>query len=76
MLSRLTEDESATLPWHRIVASDARMSPNMPPAMARKQRARLQTEGMRMDGNGFIQNPDDHFHYPGPRRSIRWSQKP
>lgn len=74
VLSNLTEAESATLPWHRITASDGRISPRMPPASARRQRARLRAEGMKLDKNGFIQNPDDHYHFPGSRRNIRWSQ--
>lgn len=73
VLSNLTEEESATLPWHRITATDGRISPRMPPASARKQRARLREEGMRTDKEGFIQNADDHYHFPGPRRSVRWS---
>lgn len=73
VLSNLTEEESATLPWHRITATDGRISPRMPPASARKQRVRLREEGMRTDKEGFIQNADDHYHFPGPRRSVRWS---
>ena len=45
VLSNLTEEESATLPWHRVTASDGRISPRMPPALARKQRARLRADG-------------------------------
>src|SRR5690349_25073060 len=74
VLSNLTAEESATLPWHRVTASDGRISPRMPPASATRQRARLRAEGMKLDQHGCIQNPDDHYHYPGPRRSIRWSQ--
>jgi methylated-DNA-protein-cysteine methyltransferase-like protein len=74
VLSRLTEEESATLPWHRVVGAEARISPNMDAALARKQRARLRAEGMKIDRMGFIQDCDDHFHVVGPRRSIRWSQ--
>ena len=75
VLANLTEAESAALPWHRITASDGRVSPNMAPATARKQRTRLRAEGMKINREGFIQNPDDHYHYPGPRRDIRWSQQ-
>lgn len=74
-LSSLTEEEAASLPWHRVVGSDARQSPSMPPTVARKQRARLKAEGMKVNAQGCIQNPDTHYHYPGPRRSIRWSQQ-
>jgi len=74
VLSRLTEEESDALPWHRVVGAEARISPRMDAALARKQRARLRAEGMKIDRQGFIQDCDDHFHVVGPRRSIRWSQ--
>jgi methylated-DNA-protein-cysteine methyltransferase-like protein len=73
VMGSLTGEESATLPWHRVVSADARISQNMPPGIARRQRARLQAEGMKVDAKGFIQNADAHYHFPGPRRSIRWS---
>jgi methylated-DNA-protein-cysteine methyltransferase related protein len=73
VMSRLTEEESAALPWHRVVSSDARLSPKMNPELARVQRRRLESEGMKIDAKGFIENPDAHFHFVGPRRSIRWS---
>ena len=73
VMSRLTDEESATVPWHRVVSSDARISPKMPRALARRQRQRLDAEGMTVNAKGFIQDSDDHFHFVGPRRSIRWS---
>ena len=73
VMSRLTGDESATVPWHRVVSSDARVSQRMPKAIARRQRQRLETEGMKVNAKGFIQDSDDWFHFVGPRRSIRWS---
>ena len=73
VMSRLTDEESATVPWHRVVSSDARISPKMPAALARRQRQRLQAEGMKVSVKGFIGDSDDHFHFVGPRRSIRWS---
>jgi methylated-DNA-protein-cysteine methyltransferase-like protein len=73
VMSRLTAEESAALPWHRVVGSDARLSPKMPVALWRRQRKRLQAEGMKVDAHGFIQDSDAHYHYVGPRRSIRWS---
>ena len=73
VLSNLTAEESAALPWHRITASDGRIAQSMPPALARKQRSLLRAEGMKVNTRGFIQNPDDHYHYPGPRRDVRWS---
>jgi methylated-DNA-protein-cysteine methyltransferase-like protein len=74
VMSRLTPMESATLPWHRLVARDARISPNMGASLAQKQRARLRREGMKISAAGYIQNPDDHFHVVGIRRNIRWSE--
>lgn len=72
-LSRLTPEESASLPWHRVVAADARISPNMPAESARKQRRLLKAEGLRINKDGYIQDTDAHFHAVGVRRDIRWS---
>ena len=73
VLSRLTAEESATLPWHRVVGAEGRISPNMEAALARKQRSRLRGEGMKISADGTIKDSDAHFHPVGPRRSIRWS---
>jgi methylated-DNA-protein-cysteine methyltransferase-like protein len=73
VMSRLTEEESAALPWHRVVSADARISPKMDAALAKKQRARLKKEGIEIDAAGYIQNPEVHFHVVGVRRNIRWS---
>jgi methylated-DNA-protein-cysteine methyltransferase related protein len=73
VLSRLTPDEAAALPWHRVVSSDARISANMNPALARKQKKRLRDEGLKIDAKGYIQDRDAHFHVVGIRRNIRWS---
>jgi methylated-DNA-protein-cysteine methyltransferase-like protein len=74
VLGSLTEEESAALPWHRVVGSDARLSPKMDPKLSRVQRQRLEAEGLRIDAKGFIQNADAHFHNVGVRRNIRWSE--
>lgn len=74
VMSRLTPEESAELPWHRVVSADARISPNMDAALAKLQRKRLCGEGMKINTSGYIQNADDHFHVVGVRRSIRWSE--
>jgi methylated-DNA-protein-cysteine methyltransferase-like protein len=73
VMSRLTEEEAAALPWHRVVGADARISPKMDAALAKKQRSRLRREGMKINAAGYIQNADDHFHVVGIRRNIRWS---
>jgi methylated-DNA-protein-cysteine methyltransferase related protein len=73
VMSRLTPEESAALPWHRVVGRDARISPNMDAKLAREQRRRLRAEGMKINRDGFIEDCDAHFHIVGPRRSIRWS---
>ena len=73
VMSRLTEEEAARLPWHRVVGAEARVSQKMKAALAKVQRARLKAEGLKIDARGFIQDCDAHFHVVGPRRSIRWS---
>jgi len=73
VLSRLTEEEAAHLPWHRVVSADARISPNMPAPTAAEQKRRLRSEGLKISMDGFIQKADDHFHVVGVRRNIRWS---
>ncbi|MBB5034589.1 MGMT family protein [Prosthecobacter vanneervenii] len=73
VLSRLTPEESAALPWHRVVSAEARLSPNMDAALSRKQRRRLNAEGLRISKDGYIQSADTHFHNMGVRRNIRWS---
>lgn len=74
VMSHLTPEQSAALPWHRVVSADARISPNMPAASARKQRRLLKAEGLRIDKDGYIQDADTHFHNMGVRRDIRWSE--
>jgi len=74
VLSHLTPEESAALPWHRVVAANARISPNMPPKSSREQRRRLKAEGLRIDKEGYIREADAHFHNVGVRRDIRWSE--
>ena len=74
VMSRLTPEESAELPWHRLVSADARISPNMEASLAQKQRRRLRSEGLKINAAGYIQDPDSHFHTVGVRRNIRWSE--
>lgn len=73
VLSRLSDEESASLPWHRVVGADARISPNMDPELAARQKRLLRAEGLRINREGFIQDADGHFHLVGLRRNIRWS---
>jgi methylated-DNA-protein-cysteine methyltransferase related protein len=73
VLARLTEEESAALPWHRVVAADARISRSMDPDLAARQKTLLEAEGMTIDPKGFIHDADHHFHIVGIRRDIRWS---
>jgi methylated-DNA-protein-cysteine methyltransferase-like protein len=72
-LASLTEEESAALPWHRVVGSDARLSKMSNPKTAATQRARLKAEGMKISKQGCILDSDAHYHYVGSRRSVRWS---
>lgn len=74
VMSRLTPEESSTLPWHRVVSADARISPRMDAALAKLQRKRLSSEGLKINTAGYIQDVDDHFHVVGIRRNIRWSE--
>jgi methylated-DNA-protein-cysteine methyltransferase-like protein len=73
VLGRLSEEESASLPWHRVVSADARISPNMDPKLAARQKRLLKAEGLRINREGFIQDADPHFHLVGVRRDIRWN---
>ena len=73
VMSRLTKEESATLPWHRVASADARLSPKMDRDLSAVQCGRLEAEGMTIDAPGYIQNSDAHFHVVGVRRNIRWS---
>lgn len=75
VLSHLDEKESKALPWHRVVAADARISRGMPEELAKRQRARLKKEGMKTDAKGFIIDADDHFHVVGLRREIEWDRE-
>lgn len=74
VLSQLTPEESAALPWHRVVGAEARISPNMDADLALDQRRQLEAEGLQLDAKGFIQDSDRHFHVVGLRRDIRWSE--
>jgi methylated-DNA-protein-cysteine methyltransferase related protein len=74
VMSRLTTEESQSLPWHRVVGADARISPKMDAELAASQKKRLETEGLQIDSKGFIQDDETHFHRVGSRRNIRWSE--
>lgn len=74
VLSHLTPEESAALPWHRVVSANARLSPNMGTKLSAKQRRLLKAEGLLIDKDGFIQDADAHFYNVGVRRDIRWSE--
>ena len=71
-LSGLTPEEAKDLPWHRVVAADARISQSMDPELAAKQKRLLEAEGMKVNEKGYIADSDDHFHVVGIRRDIRW----
>ena len=74
VMARLTEEESARLPWHRVVSADARLSAKMDPDLRQLQRTRLEDEGLIINADGYIQNDEAHFHNMGVRRNIRWSE--
>lgn len=73
-LASLTEEEAASIPWHRVVGSDAKLSKMLSAKTAKLQRTRLEAEGLTINRRGYIQDSDTHYHFPGPRRSIRWSE--
>ena len=74
VMSSLTEQEAAELPWHRVLSADARLSPKMDAALSKAQRRRLRSEGMKINAAGYIQDADARFHVIGIRRNIRWSE--
>ena len=74
VLASLTKEEAATLPWHRVVSADARLSTKMARNLSRVQRKRLEAEGMKINAKGYILDSDAHFHNVGIRRNIRWSE--
>ena len=74
VMSRLTDEESQALPWHRVVSAEARLSPKMDAELRELQKSRLESEGMSIDPRGFIEDADAHFHVVGIRRNIRWSE--
>ncbi len=74
VMSRLTDEESQALPWHRVVSADARLSPKMDADLRELQKSRLVSEGMSIDPKGFIEDAEAHFHVVGIRRNIRWSE--
>jgi len=76
VLARLSDEESAALPWHRVVAAGPRISPAMDPELLREQQGLLEAEGLRFNARGFISDAETHFHVVGVRRQVRWSQAP
>src|SRR5690606_28722728 len=70
VLARLDEAESSSLPWHRVVAAEGRLSQGMTEELRTEQRKRLEAEGFAIDAKGFIADPDARFHAPGLRP--RW----
>ncbi|WP_193210953.1 MGMT family protein [Luteolibacter marinus] len=76
VLAHLTDEEAGALPWQRVVAADGRISRGMEPELAARQRALLESEGLSFDTKGAILDPGRHFHSPGFRRDIDWSDGP
>jgi alkylated DNA nucleotide flippase Atl1 len=52
--SRWTVEDSASLPWSRVVGVEARISLNRPALIAFEQRTRLEVEGLILDAKGYI----------------------
>ncbi len=70
-LARLDGEEAKSLPWHRVVAAEGRVSPNMDPSTRAEQVRRLEEEGLLVDARGYLRDPDTHFFSVGPSRKLR-----
>ncbi len=73
VLARLDAEESLSLPWHRVVAAEGRLSQGMTEELRAEQRGRLEAEGFAIDAKGFIVDPDVRFHVVGIRTRTRGS---
>lgn len=75
VMARLTPEESAMIPWHRVVGSGGRLR-QPTPADIRRHRGRLEDEGVRVDAAGRIRDFETvAFRWPervdGPGRPMR-----
>jgi len=75
VLSHFDEGESARLPWHRVVAAEGRVSRGMAEELRAEQQSRLEAEGFRIDGRGFLLDSDSRFHVVGARHEGSWRKR-
>lgn len=73
-LSGLSAAEGKKLPWHRVVASEGRISRSMDPELAERQRKLLEKEGMKVGAKGSILKDERHFFaiglHPAARKQL------
>lgn len=67
ILANLDETDATTLPWHRVLGAEGRLSPNLPGGLHEEQKTRLEAEGIAVNAKGYLVDPDRHFF---PMRSI------
>jgi len=75
VMARLTDEESATIPWHRVVGAGGNLRQPTSAAIQR-QRKRLLAEGLSVSAKGVIQDFDSTAftwpeHVDGPGRPVR-----
>lgn len=64
VLARFTPEESATLPWFRVVAANGVISTMKLGSVGRRQIARLQTEGVEITARNKVADFDTIFWQP------------
>jgi methylated-DNA-protein-cysteine methyltransferase-like protein len=64
VLARFTPEESATLPWFRVVAANGVISTMKLGAVGRRQIARLRAEGVEVTPRNKVANFDAVFWQP------------
>ncbi len=64
VLARFTPEESATLPWFRVVAANGVISTMKLGAVGRRQIARLQAEGVEITPRNKVADFDTVFWQP------------
>jgi methylated-DNA-protein-cysteine methyltransferase-like protein len=65
VLARLTPEESASVPWYRVVASNGVVSTMKLGSVGRRQVARLEAEGVSVTPRHKVEDFDTVFWSPG-----------
>lgn len=73
ILANLTPEESASLPWHRVVAAGGKISSFKRQGVGRRQVEKLGKEGIAVSPAGRIEAFEERFHLPmaRPTRRVR-----